>query len=225
MTLKNRRAITLAVELLVVVLGVLIALAADSWWATRADEARAEQYLRSIQADAVQAEADLAETISALETLLTGLEEFRAVVEAEEPAPASMTLPPTGLRERFYAPTGMIRALLMTGDINLIAPTTRATLIGAEAEIQQRIMQSERFADMIVTAFRDLDLPMRRLAVAGQGGPSGRITAAQVQRSPEARYAIRAFIVAYGNQLGEHLAMRDAFEEIRSAVERDLGVP
>ena len=57
--MKRQRAVAgagLVIELFVVTLGVFIALAVDSWWASRSDAARRSAYLSALEADMLAAD-------------------------------------------------------------------------------------------------------------------------------------------------------------------------
>jgi hypothetical protein len=104
------------VELIVVVLGVLIALAADSWRETLQDKRRAESYVEAMVVELSAARDSLVRTIEETERYASALLEWRALAASAEPAVA----PEIGSMPNVYVPTGTLDALFATGDFNLI---------------------------------------------------------------------------------------------------------
>lgn len=115
-------------ELSLIVAGVLIALAANSWWEGRKDRQREESYLRQLRSDVRENEERLEQTITFDSTRVTELARFRDAV-------AGFTLPQMGpipsgdsLRtwsggfsfDDFEPLTGTYTALVQTGDVQLV---------------------------------------------------------------------------------------------------------
>jgi len=120
-------------ELIVVFLGVFVALAADSWWEGRANDGRRSAYLLSLQSDLVSAQADLREDVRTTQSWISDIERFGQWLETG--GPSDVELPGLSL-VTVVVPTGTLRALLSTGDINLFDDAElRSSIIRAESTI------------------------------------------------------------------------------------------
>ena len=112
-----------AAEFLVVVTGVLVALALNSWWQGRQDAARERAYLLQLSAD-LETNEELAQR-----TLDQMNERIRQGAKLHD-ALRTPTLPPPDSLERWlreslgpsplYPRMGSVQALIETGDLNLI---------------------------------------------------------------------------------------------------------
>jgi hypothetical protein len=209
------RALTL--ELVIVVAGVLIALAADSWWDARDDDQRTDAYLMALEADFSMAQRELDVAIDGYSRVLTLTTEFLTYVQAAErpdgPAPDPWAVDDV----RFFPPFGTIDALLTTGDIALLPESVRTVLIRERAALDNRLEQSRRFLDLWAASVRDIFLPSEEARFGGATGPSS--IAEVARQSPQARTGWLQLRVAVGNVLAEHRAMKSSVDAILEAVQ------
>jgi len=217
---RKRRLGSLTLEFAVVVLGVFLALAADSWWKERSDEARAQAYLLALREDMQQARHDLEASAERLSTYEAELAAFLEVIESPQPAPDSTTVPYSDSLDRVFLPLGMIEALMTTGDINLLPPRARTAIIRAYSELESRSDQIERLYDLLFQSFfRDANMPVHQRLAAGEIDSRAEVTGRVIQRDAVLRHAWQTALVVYGNQRHEMDAMIAAVESILMALE------
>jgi hypothetical protein len=126
-------------ELAVIVAGVLIALAANSWWERRQERNHAEQYLEQLLVDFQETERRLRGTIAADSSRLEGV---NAVIgrafRGPLPQPDSLELP-TGYN--YFEPLkGTLTALIQGGDLRLLRnDSIRFALIAFSALIDETV--------------------------------------------------------------------------------------
>jgi hypothetical protein len=132
-------------ELFVVTLGVMIALAADSWWADRSDSERRSAYLIALEADMNAADSVLG---AGLDSVEQSLRESRAVLQyfdspAFDPAVEDHGIP-IGL-PTVPIPVGTLRSLVSTSDITLLEDVSlRNTLVRESATIESGLLGVRR---------------------------------------------------------------------------------
>jgi hypothetical protein len=129
-----------------VVVGILVALALNAWWAQRQDADRERAYLR-------QLDADLAET----ESSIAGYDRFLRPVDSTASLLVRayrMPTPPPGdslaawllVGSRFGVPRpvlGTVEALVATGDLGLVQDDTLRTEIVAYLEYNRALLSSQ----------------------------------------------------------------------------------
>ena len=164
---QNLRASPLFLELLVVILGVFIALAADSWWQGRQERARVDSYLQAIQADLQITRSAVADAISEATDSLESLIEFNTLMRftekiSEDQPMLEITLP--GL----IVPTGMLKALVATGDVKLLRDETlRAALIRQHARTIEAKSRVDHYARDMTQSGREGYYVLERLYAEG----------------------------------------------------------
>jgi hypothetical protein len=134
----------LVAELIVIFLGVFVALAADSWWEERSSDSRRSAYLLSLQSDLESAQAGLREDVATTESWIAEIERFGAWIETADST--EVTVPHLSL-VTVVVPTGTMRALLSTGDINLFEDAElRSAIIRAESAIESALEERRLYA-------------------------------------------------------------------------------
>ena len=212
----------LGVELLVVVLGVLIALGADSWWNERTERQSARVYLEAISEDFAQAEFDLERSIASLRSQVDDIRAFVALADPSVPIPDSTALPALGAEEgRFFPPTGMLDAVVATGDIKMVRRDVRSVLIREQAAITRRRENVDRFSDLIVDAVRDLVLPISEAQLSGAVS-DGESVAGVILTNPQALTGLSRMQTGWANQLIEYTRMLESVRAVRLAVDEAL---
>lgn len=125
----------LIAELAVIVAGVLIALAANSWWERRQESRRAEEYLQQLLSDFRQTQRQIQNTIAG-DT--RKFESASGVIDRASHGrfpPADSLELPTGY-DFFSPPTGTLTALVQGGDLRLLeSDTLRFELVAYSALI------------------------------------------------------------------------------------------
>jgi hypothetical protein len=124
-------------ELAVIVAGVLIALAADSWWEKRQERQRAEQYLRQLLVDFRQTERGLQNSIEGdTRTLESATKVIERAYRGRFGLADSLQMP-SGYQQ-FTPLTGTLTALVQGGDLRLLkGDSLRFALIAYAAMIQE----------------------------------------------------------------------------------------
>lgn len=132
---RRAKASFLLAELIVVLLGVLIALGVDSWWQGRAERGRELAYLRSINADLAVTVESLQSAIESDSAIFNRLDSALVVLWGQEDVAVqelsrlvAIVLPP------FKLNIGTLNALVGTGDIGLVqSEPLRSQLIAGAA--------------------------------------------------------------------------------------------
>jgi hypothetical protein len=121
-------------EFLVVVAGILVALAVSSWAQGRADITREQSYLHQLLADLTTNERDLAEAVDFFDQRASAsarvLHRFwQETPRADDAFVDDLSLPRT--TRRFRPVLGTAEALISSGDLNLIrSDAVRAAILG-----------------------------------------------------------------------------------------------
>ena len=155
-----------AAELAIVVAGVLIALALDAYYGDQRDAARRQAYLHQLAADLVESDSIFTEALAKNDAMIAQYSRLLASFAAPDP--------PTDSAFRNLLPldfgtadpiTGAARALVVTGDINLIREDSlRSAVIRLVDRSDAYNERSRRIEwDWILPAF---------LAVYREAGPS-----------------------------------------------------
>lgn len=125
----------LGYEIGVVVLGVLIALTAESLWEGRQSSMRVESYLVAFGQDLDDAAESLETAIAAAEAQLEATEAFLDVLTSTSPVPDSAQV--SGVyRPTPTIPMGALDALWETGDINLLDEGIRTEIVRYRATLE-----------------------------------------------------------------------------------------
>lgn len=150
-----RRASRLAAELIVIVVGVLIALAVDAGWEARQERARLATYLSQIRSDLLATDADLQDAIVADSLVRFGSGQLELGLNAQPIAtPDSldgwlrMTMQPS----LFHPRSGTVQALVRSGDLRLVGdPALHQSLV----EYLDAVERFDRLdSDMYVVAIQ-----------------------------------------------------------------------
>lgn len=144
-------------ELVVIVVGVLIALAADSWWQERGDRGREVGYLRALRAELMETQRRLEESLaidSVYSLQASSLVEFlRGAGPSSVPADSIRAWSQSLAYSPFNSTAASLGALLQTGDINLVrSPGLRAEI----AEFSGDLELTEAWLQQTETAIFDM---------------------------------------------------------------------
>ena len=165
-TLRTRIGPLLA-ELLVVFLGVLIALAADSWWESRSEARLEHTYLLALQADLAAASRELDRVEQELEVETDWTRRFNEWLYTDESWPSDEKIPDLNA-PKLRLPTGTLDALLSTGDVNLLSdPALRGTIIRETAAIRAEVAEYNDYNTLALSVVRDVFIPINELRIQG----------------------------------------------------------
>ncbi len=213
------------VELAVVVLGVGIALAADSWREDRELRARELAYLRAIEADMEEAASVLGAAFEEDSEYGERVKKSLALLQSEVPLSASAESEWTGWAARFSlaqfsVPTGTLQALIFSGDLGLVlSEELRVTLIAEYAAINT-------YQSWIDQAFAQALPNSKEVIFEGEAlriQAAGKIVSLDTYRkSPRfvASYLTQLNLLA--NILSAIQSMSEAVDNIHAAVEKEL---
>jgi hypothetical protein len=212
----------------VIVSGVLIALAVDSWWERKQEQQQAGDYLKQLLVDFQETRRRLQGTIAGDSIML---ERVNSVLDRAYagpfPAPDSLELP-TGYN--FFEPlTGTLTALVASGDLRLIGnDSIRFELIGFSALIDATKSILSHTETLIWHSTERVTLGRARHSrSAGQRRPSSGATVdvARALNDPEIISALQVQAAASQIRL---FNLRRLVEPITHAIERlqaELGSP
>ena len=207
-----RRGLGLLIELAVVFIGVLIALAADSWVGEREDQARVRGYVLALRGDLAQARLSLEEQ---LELNAVDLEQaqyadslVRGLVEAGETARVGGI----SWRGMPVVPMGTFEALLATGDINLLDDSLRTALVAGHAALRPHVATLERLYELGAVNVREHLFTLARLRVTERLEP-GPIPSEVARRVPEVR---ATFLLHAGMLMNRRDALSGLHDIVRS---------
>jgi hypothetical protein len=213
----------LLIELGVVVLGVGIALAADTWREELELRDRELAYLRAI-------EADMEEAANVLESA------FDEDSEYAEKTKASLALllsnaPPTSEEgdwsarvtfslAQFSVPTGTLHALIGSGDLTLVlSEELRATLIAEYAAIGTYQSWIDQAAVQAFPNMRDVSLELQVLRIRATGEP---ITFESFRQSPQIAAGFLTHLTILRNILNSIQSTKESVGNIHNAVKKEL---
>ena len=192
----------LIAELTVIVAGVLIALAADSWWEQRQENERAEAYLKQLLVDFQATERRLKNTIEGdNRTFEMASRVIDRATRGQFPPKDSLELP-TGY-QFFHPLTGTLTALVQGGDLRLLhGDTLRFELVKYSSLIDQTEIVLRHTETLIWHSAERLALGRarhsqsgsRRAANAGSGW--GQVDVAGALNDPEIISALQVQVMA-----------------------------
>lgn len=133
-------------QLLVVVSGILIALALDAWWDTREDGRQERVYLRQLDADLMETEAVVAQYDRFLRPVDSTAALLVRAYRTPTPPPADSVYAWFIVGARFGVPRpvlGTAEALVTTGDLRLLRNDSLRTEIASYLEYNRALLASQ----------------------------------------------------------------------------------
>jgi hypothetical protein len=219
----------LIAELAVIVAGVLIALAADSWWEQRQEHRRAEEYLQQLL-------SDFRETERQLQNAIRGdTEKFEAAslvidraYRGRFPPTDSLQLP-TGYH--FFRPLmGTLTALVQSGDLRLLdSDTLRFKLVAYLAMIEEFETVLRHTETLIWNSTERINLGQvrhsqsasRRAANGGSGW--GQVDVAGTLNDPEIISALQVQAMASQVRLFNLQRIKEPTNRLVRLIQAELG--
>ena len=193
----------LLAEFAVIVAGVLIALAMDSWWERQQERSHAEAYLEQLLVDFEVTERRLGNTIAG-DTRKLATVRSASDRALHGPWPPADSLDFTGTGYDYFEPlTGTLTALVQSGDLRLLrSDSIRFELIAFSALIQETQVALQHNETMIWNSIERMNLgrvrhshsAARRAANAGRGW--GQVDVAGALNDPEIISALQIHALA-----------------------------
>lgn len=220
----RRRLRWFAAEFLVVVSGVLVALALNAWWAGHEERAREEAYLRQLLVDTRENERRIADAIAMDSVSTDATSRAMAALHGAAPLPAADTLVRwlggAASAADFRPLTGTYDALLRTGDLRLIRSDSLRSQLAAyatslEAETTRRLQLRAAFLDAIHPFARAF--PFVRGMFVG-AAPEG-VDPRALRADPEATSVLFTIQATHVNRLSGLRNLREETRALRRALE------
>ena len=221
----------LAAEFVVIVVGVLVALAADSWWQSRQDRAAEDRALRSLLADFEAASAALERQVAAVDSAAVAAEALLGLVSPEadlgQADSLAQLLPRIIRRPTFHPPTGTLNELLGSGTLSLIQnDSLRAKLASFHSQLEGLTVTQEYGSRVVfdqLVPYLNQHVPMLEYGLLATGESSFGNHRPTVLRSMEFENLVQTRLMGIRFTL---LAMDDVGEfilSVRRSIEVELG--
>ena len=143
----------LGAELLVILVGILLALAVDSGWDRRQDERRAGVYLEQLRAELTVTSDDVERALARESGVLSSAERvLRGVYEPQLPPADSLTgwLARMFTSSSFIPTTSTVEALVATGDIQLVNDDRLRTEIVRYKQASEQLVRTFGIQDELL---------------------------------------------------------------------------
>ncbi len=209
----------LLIELGVVVLGVGIALAADTWREDLELRDRELAYLRAIDADMEEATNLLKEAFDENSERADQTEASLALLYSEDslPVPADWTATVRFSHAPFSIPTGTLQALIGSGDLGLVlSEDLRAILIKEDSALKTYQSLFDQAAAQSFPNLRSVTFEVEVLR--GQSA----ISFDSYKKSPEIKTGYMTHLNMLRNMLSSIQRSRESVDNIHKAVEEEL---
>jgi len=203
-------------EVFVVMIGVLIALLAESWWADR-DEAQVElEYLSQLESDVIALIAEIDASATAEKEILASLQEASATLAQGDPdalVDASFTTSAPTLRNGGISQVEAIRGPRLSD-----APELRAQIgdLAAAVTSTDRVLGS--FFEDVLDNLRVALLEIARLQIERSELP----TNGALRGIPEVRTALTFHGIALTNRVAALEQLREDAEKVRERLRATL---
>jgi len=217
-----------AVQLLTIVTGVLVALAAQSLWNRRQDSEREREYLTQLRADLAQTSARVAESITTQEITVHKLGRLRQALHSTDDAPPDSVR--VWVRHRMATAdftTSTLDALLQTGDVNLIADDSlRLAIIAYAAQLDEIRRSLERVGNAYLERSANARAAEERYSTFSPVSwtdtiyPPGTIDLRGLRNDPEARAAFNDVYLSVNNALARFRSSKEIADELVVIIDR-----
>ena len=191
----------LLAELFVVFLGVVIALAADSWRESLVERRTEADYLLSLRTDLVRSDSALISAIASTQQEIEEMDAFLDLVLSETPLPDTLRTIGLPFTPAASLPTGTLDALIDGGQIHFINDARlRAAIITYRSEIEDLLRVRDDLTAEAGTNAREWVVTNSVLRNEG-GYPVGYLPAGVVRTSAVFQGQYRFQRVSLGNNL------------------------
>lgn len=218
-------------EFLVLVAGVLTALAAQAWWESREDRGRERDYLRQLLVDTRENERRLATAIAEDSAAAIGVTRAMDALQGSTrpPPPADSVVAwvrAGGAASDFQPLAGTYAALLGTGDLRLAqgdALRQRLATYAAAMDVERERLAQYREVVIEVVGPMARAMPfMRRVFLRDPGGlQAGDAEIARMRDDPEVAAVLLTVQAASTNRLSALRRLRRETGRMREALEAD----
>lgn len=231
-------------ELIVVVVGILLALGLQSWWQGREDDARGAAFQRQVLADVIKTHATYKKAIVTDTHLRDITARLSAALHSKKPQENDDALAWLTWRSGWFSDPrpvfGNVYALIDTGDIQLISnPNVRMAIIeyasilkGSIADIEGQPDRMRRANDTEFLRLEEVGLPPRNGDVSVEGKYEGEqlkhyqrlYMAAWPKLKQDAQYrnVQNLRILSYDNMILYHKEILAASEKLIDILEADI---
>jgi len=208
--LKFGQALKLLAELGLIILGVLIALAGDSWWNQREDRRLEREYLAQLGIELVATDSALTFAINSDSLMAEDVRALQAVLVSGEQPPASDSAWVRGVYslafEDISLDLGTLGTLFQTGDIRLIRSRTIRTGLGSlEARLASHLPVLRSLEELSYAQYRDQILEVYRVEENGVASVQALRASPGYKASIDARGLLLDARVYYHRQLREDI--------------------
>lgn len=200
-------------DLVVLVAGILLALAGDAWWDGVQERGVETDYLESVRDDLSQMATELDRAIAADSASVAG---NLRLVEAMRVGAGGGAL--SFRFEDVSFSIGTIQALVGSGDIRVISSTQlRAEIVALHAMFDSRTAWNQSLEAQLLENLRE---SVR--ASEAERGPDGLSVPTEAGRNPDFVATVINYGLLLGARVSSHRRLRVAVEDLRAAVEQEL---
>ena len=210
-----------ATELFVIVLGVMIALAAESWRTEAGDQARARRYAAALSSDLGRAHSELERFVDWASGQRSRVDSFLVLVRSGQPIPDTLHTPPMIARTPVL-PLGTLEALVGTGDLHLF-PNDSIWVAATIALSSARSLQaaSRSIATLEEAVFYEWLEIEERIRLEESLGYDTPVPASVLRGRPDATAAFEKHIAAVTTQREMMSDLAETLAELRMMLDRD----
>jgi len=210
-----------AAELLIVVSGVLIALALNAWVQGLAESKKAAEYLTQFAADLEETERDLTEVIQYNAASAARIDTLLSLFEVSPPPEDFQIEPLLGLLLDTPRPlTGTGRALVETGDLRLLSNDSLKAVIVKYVDVSQAYQEERRrmLFEWISPAYH---VVKSQTGYFARGTHPHAVSPSSALGDPEFYMGVQQLIGALNNLMWADGVMRDHVIQVKDAVLRE----
>jgi hypothetical protein len=207
-------------EVLIIVLGVLIALGAESVWSSRQDRERERDHLAALAADLDETESRLNVAIRDDSVSSERARHMWRILSGLRDASPDSLWALGAINYSEYSPQlTALDVLIETGEIALVRSSeVRSGIVRLRAQVESTAKWLDRTETLVFTVVKDQALAVEELEV----GPDAWRDIAALRQSPQLRAAYNLQAVATRNRVAALRAVLPPLQTLRQRL-RDLG--
>lgn len=215
----------LLVELGVIILGVLIALTAESWWGQRVERRMEREYLQDLSGEMAGTDSALVSAITVDSVMAAEVQALQGVLSSEDPPPTDSAWVRGAANlafEEVSMETGTLTTLFETGHIRLIrSRAIRVKLGSLQARLESHLPIRTALEELLYLQYQE---NVRQLYLAVENGSASLAKlrgSADYKAIVDARQLLLVARVYYNRQLLE--AVRSLGSELSGELGEDPG--
>ena len=206
-------------DLAIIVVGVLIALAADAWWQGREEARRELEYLLAVQSDMAEAGPALMNAIQKDSAIFSLDQALADRLRSPGSSDTSDSFQISMVFADVSIPSGTIRALIGTGDIRLVqSAPLRGQLIAFDALLDRTLTWRNALESGIIENSRELMREIEAARMAGAGVTVGNELIEQMRRRPGLISGLTVHYLSIGNRIHLHRELLRSIEELNTSL-------